>query len=120
MEQKQVDIFSEEYQSGEYLRDVGITKAIDNADKKHENWSDLAYEFLRGYIEQHSEFMAEDLRAASTGTIPDPPSLRAWGGVIVRAVKEGLISRKEFRNVQNPKAHRTPATLWEVVNYQKE
>jgi len=59
--------------------------------------------------------MTEDVRISSEGIIEIPPSNRAWGGVIVRAVKSGLIKRIGFQNVNNPKAHKTPATLWETI-----
>ena len=59
--------------------------------------------------------MVEDVREASKGVVPVTPSTRAWGGVVVRASKAGVIKRKGFKNVKNAKAHCTPATLWEVV-----
>ena len=100
--------------NGSQLRDKGIKKAIDNANDTHEKWSDKAYKFLVGYIKSHQEFMTEDLRLDSEKEIPKPPSNRAWGGIILRAVRAGLIHRVGFSNVKNVKAHRTPATVWRV------
>jgi len=100
--------------SGEELRDFGIEQATQNADRQNPNWSNLAYNFLLKYIKENKEFMAEEVRIKSEDFIPIPPSNRAWGGVIVRAVKSGLIKRKGYKNVKNAKAHCTPATLWEV------
>lgn len=102
-------------QTGKELRDLGIQQSIDNANTKIENWSEIAYNFLLDYVKNHPEFMIEDLRNASIGSVPVPPSNRAWGGVAVKAVKAGIIERKDFRNVKNPKAHYTPATLWKVL-----
>lgn len=98
--------------TGQQKRDRGIKRAIDNANDKVENWSGLAYIFLKDYIRTHKEFMAEQVRMASIGRVPDPPSKRAWGVIIVRAKKQGLIERVGFRNVTNSKAHCTPATVW--------
>lgn len=95
------------------LRDAGIARAIESAENTTPNWSGKAYKFLLEYIKTNKVFMTEDVRLASN--IPPPPSERAWGGIIVKAVKEGLIKRKGFRNVKNAKAHCTPASLWEVV-----
>ena len=100
--------------SGSQLRDKGIKKAIDNANSTHEKWSDKAYKFLLDYIKSHQEFMTEDLRIASEKEISKPPSNRAWGGIILRAVRAGLIHRVGFSSVKNVKAHRTPATVWRV------
>ena len=58
--------------------------------------------------------MTEDIRLASEKKVPIPPSNRAWGGVVVRASKAGLITRAGFSNVKNAKAHSTPATVWRV------
>ena len=100
--------------NGSQLRDKGISKAIDNANNTHGKWSDKAYKFLLGYIKSQHEFMTEDLRLASEKEIPKPPSNRAWGGIILRAVRAGLITRNRFSNVKNPKAHKTPATVWRI------
>jgi hypothetical protein len=102
--------------TGKLLRDVGINNSVMHADLVNKNWSDDAYNFLLQYINSNKEFMAEELRASSKGIVPDPPSLRAWGSVIVRAVKSGLITRTEYRNVSNPKAHCTPASVWTKFN----
>lgn len=110
MNNSQTELFQ-----GQYYRDRGIEQAIVHADSCAPCWSEDAYRFLMDYIRHCHEFMAEDVRAASIGTIPEPPSDRAWGGIIIRAVKCGKIRRKGFRNVKNIKAHCTSATLWEVV-----
>jgi len=105
----QFDLFS-----GQELRDIGIAQSVENADRQVKKWSFYAYEFLLTYIKTNKEFMAEDVRVASEGIIQAPPSDRAWGAILVKGVKSGLIKRKGFKNVKNAKAHCTPATLWEV------
>ena len=100
--------------NGSQLRDKGIKQAINNANDTHEKWSEKAYKFLTDYIRSHHEFMTEDVRVASEKKIPIPPSNRAWGGIILRASKAGLITRVGFSSVKNVKAHRTPATVWRV------
>jgi hypothetical protein len=101
--------------TGSILMRLGIKKAVDHANVEVKGWSDHAYNFLLTYSKTHKEFMVEDVREASKGIVPVPPSGRAWGGVVVRASKAGVIRRKGFQNVKNAKAHCTPATLWEVI-----
>lgn len=101
--------------TGAILMRLGIKKAVDHANVAVKGWSDHAYNFLLTYSKTHREFMVEDVREASKGIVPVPPSTRAWGGVVVRASKAGVIRRKGFQNVKNTKAHCTPATLWEVI-----
>jgi len=100
--------------NGTELRDKGIKKALDNANNTHDRWSDKAYDFLLKYIKYQYEFMTEDVRVASEKAIPKPPSNRAWGSVILRASRSGLINRIGFANVKNAKAHKTPASVWRV------
>jgi hypothetical protein len=101
--------------TGEMLRNKGIEQAIENANARSTGWANEAYQFLLDYIKDHKEFMTEDVRNASAGIVPDPPSKRAWGGIVVRAAKNKLIEKRGFKAVQNPNAHCTPATLWAVA-----
>lgn len=101
--------------TGKQLRDEGIKQSTQTADSVYPNWTEEAYEFLVEYALEHKKFMVEDVRLASNGTIPIPPSKRAWGGVVVKAAKSGLIEREGFRHVKNEKAHRTPATYWRLT-----
>ena len=103
--------------NGSQLRDKGIKQAINHADDTHDKWSEKAYKFLLDYIKygegrDRYEFMTEDVRVASESVIPKPPSNRAWGGIILRAAKAGLIDKVGFSTVKNAKAHKTPATVW--------
>jgi hypothetical protein len=107
--EKHIDLFSPEY-----LRDIGISNSMENANGAIENWTEKAYLFLVNYAKTNNEFMAEDVRLASSGIVEQPPSNRAWGGIFVRAVKSGLIKKNGYRNVKNAKAHCTPATVWKV------
>jgi 5-methylcytosine-specific restriction endonuclease McrA len=97
------------------LRDAGIRRAIRSANSKNPEWSEMAFNCLKEYIKTHNEFMIEDVRMSSDKIISDPPSKRAWGAIAVRGAKLGIIRKKGYQNVINPKAHATPATLWEVV-----
>ena len=101
---------------GNKLRDIGINQSFDHAETKSISWGESAYSFLRQYIKSNNQFMAEDVRVASKGVVEDPPSKRAWGAIFVMAKKNELIRSIGYGRVKNPKAHRTPATLWEVVN----
>jgi hypothetical protein len=97
---------------GNELRDLGINQSLENAGEK---WGAIAYSFLLKYTKENKTFMAEDVRVASEGFVPEPPSKRAWGAIFVMAKKNKIITSVGFSNVKNPKAHRTPATLWAVV-----
>ena len=103
------------FDTGTELRDQGMKKAVDHADAVIDNWSETAYRFLLMFLQHRSMFMTEEVREASAKIIPEPPSLRAWGSVIVRAAKSGHIQRAGYKNVKNAKAHSTPATVWKRI-----
>lgn len=100
--------------TGKELRDIGIQKAINNADEKTPSWSAKAYSMLEQYLmEQNCKFMVEDFRTwATENGLEEPPSNRAFGAIIVRAKKNKLIKHAGFRSVKNPNAHATPASVW--------
>lgn len=99
--------------SGERLKEIGMAMAEESANNKVEGWSDMAFEFLKEFIQGNpGEFMGEDIRHASKWIVPQPPSNRAWGSVVLRAAKAGLIRRVGFKSVSNPKAHSAPCSLW--------
>lgn len=99
--------------TGTELRDTGIRRAVDNADRVNGSWSDGAYNLLVTIAGAGLEFMVEDVRKfAESVNFPVPPSARAWGAIAVKAVKAGVIRRVGYSQVKNPKAHGTPASLW--------
>jgi hypothetical protein len=108
---KQLNLFTD----GAQLRDLGIQQALTHADEVCEKWSEKAFRFLQWYIQHNKEFMTEDVRVASRVLVEAPPSERAWGGVIVRACKAGLIRSIGYKHVKNPKAHMTGAAVWGVI-----
>ncbi len=102
-----------DYKKGQILRDKGIARAVSHANSQEPRWADKAYSFLLEFLDDHTTFLTEEVRREAIGSIPEPPSKRAWGGVVVRACKAGYIKKIGHKNVSNPAAHCTPATLWE-------
>lgn len=100
---------------GRQLMLEGIETAAENADKNCANWSQIAFEFLMKYANEHDIFKTEDVRAASINKIPQPHSNLAWGGVTLRAKKAGLIKKVGVMPARNPKSHCTPSNVWTLV-----
>jgi hypothetical protein len=98
------------------LRDKGIHRAVTNADKTHEDWAARAYAALEGFVNETAdlEFMAEDVRKWAS-YLPVPPSNRAWGAVILRGARNGLIKQVGYGKTTNKLAHRTPAAIWRAA-----
>ena len=100
------------YLNGRLLMQIGINQAVCHADKEEPSWSDKAYDFLVKYIRTNKEFMVEDVRESAMGIISDPPSKRAWGGIVLRAKNKGLIRFVRYEKVKNPTAHCANAAVW--------
>jgi len=98
--------------AGRKLRDRGIQRAADHAGTA---WSELAYRYLEKFLQDHprNRSLTEQVRqyAYSRGLVP-PPSERAWGGVIMRAVRRGIVIFCGYGKVSNSKAHCANAAVW--------
>lgn len=112
METVQLDIFR-----AREAKNDGIQQAIDHANYLMPNWSNDAYSLLIKFLSVHvGTFMAEEVRSyAAMIDFPLPPHARAWGGVMQRAAKEGLIQRVGYGKVKNVKAHQANAAIWRQV-----
>lgn len=100
------------------LRDIGIQRAVEHADAEIPSWSDIAFDNLRMFLRYapDSQFMGEDVRGyATTRGLPDPPDKRAWGAVMLRAARAGLIRKIGYAHAKDPKVHRSINPLWERV-----
>lgn len=96
------------------LKEEGMNKSRDNADRRIVNWSISAYNLLKVFVNKRvGTFKAEDIRKfATTMGLEEPPSNRAWGSLIIKARNEDLIEMVGYSQVDNPKAHRANASVW--------
>jgi hypothetical protein len=99
------------------LRDAGIEQSVLHANAVHDKWSVTAYKFCLEYIKTHQTLMAEDIRTAASGIVPDPPSARAWSGPVMQLIREGKITRIGFANTKSPGSHATPASKYKSNLY---
>lgn len=103
--------------SGEVLRDRGIKRAIDHAESVIPKWGDMALKCVSDY--PGKEFHTDEVRAWSKGQeLPEPTDKRAWGAVMTKAKRDGLIEFIDYRPVNNPKAHRRPMAYWRKAERQ--
>jgi hypothetical protein len=102
--------------TGPELARAGAAQAERHANETAPGWSDKAFAALCAFVQQHTgKFQAEDVRNWAQH-VPPAPSLRAWGSVMMKAAKTGIIRAVGYERVNNPRAHSTPATTWIVVN----
>jgi hypothetical protein len=100
------------------LRDDGIKRAVEHANKVAVNWSDRAHAHLLFFLlpkSRGAEFTCEQVREyAEAHGIDKPPDKRAWGHVMKRAAREGYaVKNGKYVEATDPKVHCSPAAVWE-------
>lgn len=101
--------------TGKELKQGGIQVAADHADQAHPGWQDETFEALKQFLLwNNSPFMCETFRAFAEEEcqLEPPPNARAYGAVVQRAKREGLIEHAGIGQVSNPKAHMANASFW--------
>lgn len=101
--------------TGRELKQGGINVAAEHADQVHPGWQDEAFDALKIFLLwNNSPFMCETFRAfaESECDLPPPPNARAYGAVMQRGKREGLIEHAGIRQVSNPRAHMANASQW--------
>ncbi len=87
----------------------GIAQASDHAERDCPGWNADALAFLRAYAASHGEFIAEAVVAAHKAAgHPEPPTTRAWGGVVQGAAHRGEIVEVGFA----PRSNGSPCKVW--------
>jgi hypothetical protein len=91
-----------------------MRRAKEHADRVEPNWSDCAMGWVRIYALAKEEFICEDVRRYAEGRgLPLPPDGRAWGSVMMKASRAGLIQATDrIRNATDPKVHMNPSRIW--------
>ncbi len=100
------------------LRDEGMARALDHAETDCPGWSDTAMAFLKRYAEEHAEFTAFMVTAASEldRSFPLVSNPRAWGQVYRQAMKMGVIEKTD-RFMPHPRRHACPAMVFSSLVY---
>ncbi len=96
------------------LRDDGMARAADHAEVVEPGWNELALEYVRVYAKANRQLRGEMVRIyAENRGFPLPPDKRAWGAVMMRAAKAGLITKLGWTTAVDPKVHKNPVSLWQ-------
>lgn len=104
-------------QQAQERRDVGIERAEDHANAVEEGWSEAAYshlfDFCKTVRESKRRFIVEEVRAYALERGFTCASERAWGAVIQRAARRGLIVKIGYAPAKS--SNLSPKCQWEAV-----
>lgn len=105
--------------SGREARNAGMQEALSHAVAVQEDWAEQAYNALQVFIGTRGRktFMAEDVRAHAYDVlaVPYPPHERAWGAIIAKAARQGLIKRVGIAPVETASSHMANASVWRAA-----
>lgn len=106
--------------TGKELAENGLRVAVNNANREFPGWQERCWGLFLRWIKKRpagGQFLMESFRndCKEYSMIEEPNSLRAFGFVSKRAMKEGLIKQIGTAKVSNPKAHNANAALYVKV-----
>lgn len=98
-------------------RDAGIARAVQSADDASAGWSARAGGMLERFMlevkPRQGGFTSEDVRKfASKKGLPDPPHMRAWGGVFRAAAMRGVIEKVGIAQSRASHCHLAYVSAW--------
>jgi hypothetical protein len=107
-----------DFSQAEINKRDGMNRAELNAEHLNSGWHSDALQHLTEFLEINpGSFMAENVRAwADRRGLPAPPSLRAWGAVIMKASKMKMIEFVGYEKTTSAKSNGTPASVWRKRN----
>lgn len=115
---EQINLFDRKVTSeptGSQLRNKGISKAVSHANDVHpepEKWIDQAERFIKRWIKSDVPFTVEQAVEASWQVIPQPPTSKAWAGVILRLKRQGHVKALGIVKATKATSHAGYITQW--------
>lgn len=105
------------HQQVQARRDIGMSLAVEKADREQAGWSEEALDAVRLFVAQHrgEQFLAEAIRqwCEKSQIVKAPSNERAWGAVMRRAAKEGCVRKVGY--APSHSSNLSPKTLWQAV-----
>ena len=98
-------------------RDMSMALAVAKADRDREGWSEDALAAVRVFVRAHpdEQFLTEAVRqwCVEMQFIEPADNERAWGAVMRRAAKDGLVRKVGY--APSMSSNLSPKTLWQAV-----
>ena len=82
-------------------------------------WADAAMASVHSFKAAFNgdKFLTEDVRIfAENNGLPKPPDKRAWGAIILRAKRDGIVKSCGFAMTHSPEYNAGPKTAWRFAS----
>jgi hypothetical protein len=98
---------------GRELAEQGMERATCAQERRSEGWADHAMAYLKKFVVGRYAWSGEEFRnwAESTG-LEKPLNASAYGGVLAKAKRDGLIVFVGYETSVNASRHLAPVRLW--------
>lgn len=97
--------------TGAELAGAGMQQALDHAERECPDWGEMALQALKDFLKEHTgPFITEQVRNWAR-KIPEQKG-QAWGAVISKAERLGLIKKYDWAKTINPASHSRPVIQW--------
>ncbi len=78
-----------------------------------DEWKEKAMKYLLEFATYGKEFITEDFRLWLNGKLEQPKEPRAYGGLMTRAKKSGIIEATgKYRTMKSEQSHSCPKMVW--------
>lgn len=93
-------------------RDRGVRRAGQKAEDKSAGWHDKAIKHLKTFVAQRrgAPFLTENFVKWAKFKVMPPPDGRAWGCVMQRACREGIVVKDGYGIAET--SNQSPKVLW--------
>lgn len=88
----------------------GMQRVLDLAERATPGWAELAYAFVCDYAKTRERFTGWMMVQDSRHVVPPPPNPKAWGPVILRAARRGVI--RKVGHTPDVNRHGNPIPVW--------
>ena len=82
-------------------------------------WKDEAFKAFCKHAKKNKVFTTEEVRAKNAN-LPKPSDPRAWGGIALRAKREGIVKHVGWISAIDPVVHGNVVSLWQSTTVKKK
>lgn len=98
-------------QTGEDLKQAGMSQALAHADQVYPAWTERAVMAIARFAAaKKTSFMVEEVKAFAD--LPMPPTVNCWGAACNKAKSMGIISFVGYGRTSLPAAHSRVSGIW--------
>ena len=99
-------------------KEIGILRAEQKQEEIEPGWQDFSIDKFKEFLSFKNQFITEEFRLwAEANGLSQPPEPRAYGALILKVQKKGLIQwNGTYQEMKESKSHGCPKKVWVKVS----